>query len=175
MTWLNDLITRIFAFFPRLIMIAPDEAGVRVTLGTRVKVLESGWYFVWPLIQEVTAMIVTPQVVDLRGQSIMEPDGKSLAVSGAIEYRISRIEKAILSVQDLDRSLQNLALGIIADIVSSKDVSLVEFKDELLKRLRDRVSDWGVKIIQVYITDYADHAVYRVINDGNGYNMVLPK
>ncbi len=166
MNWLSSLINKLFCWLPRIIMIPPDEAGVIVTLGRKVRVVLTGWYILWPIIQECTFMCVTPQVIDLRAQSIITPDGRNVTVSGAIEYEIRDIRKAILNVQDLDRSLQNYALGVIAEAVAIRTgdtEGFVEFSKRVRKTIREHVNDWGIKINHVYITDYVVCRVIRLI------------
>ncbi|GAH89558.1 unnamed protein product, partial [marine sediment metagenome] len=55
MTWLTNLLDRLLSIFPRIVIVAPDEAGVRVTpsfiRGVRIKDMTPGWWLVWPVIQ----------------------------------------------------------------------------------------------------------------------------
>jgi len=84
-----------------LYYVQPDEAGVRITLGNKVKAIGPGPWLYWPVVQDITVVTVTPQVVDLRGQSSIS-SGRDYVISGAIMYRIDSAEKAILAVQDFD-------------------------------------------------------------------------
>ncbi len=171
MQWLTELFNRITCWIPRIVLIAPDEGGVRVTLGNRVSLTPPGWYVVWPLIQVVTSLTVTPQVEDLRAQSIQTADGVSLAVSGAIEYSIRDARKAILCVQDFDDSLKNLALGAIVDFVTTHTLEecgrVDDIKDVVRKALRKHINDWGIRLMNVYITDLDKHRAIRImgVND----------
>ena len=96
MEWLSDIIGKVLSVIPRLVFVFPDEAGVRITLGSRVKLLSPGWYIHWPLIQEFSKINVTPQVVDLRAQSVYPPNHKDMCVSGAVQYRIRDDKNGIL-------------------------------------------------------------------------------
>lgn len=156
-----EFLTKIYdaakKLIPRIELIAPDERGVRITLGHRVKVLEPGWYFLWEIIQEIIFTTVTVQVVDLRSQSIYSKDHKNMVVSGAIKYKIADIRKAILEVQDFDNSLKALALGVLSAVASELTEDELSNTEELgnsvLKRTRDEASGWGLKLQKVYITD----------------------
>ena len=102
-------------------------------------------------------MEVQTQIVDLRAQSIRTQDDESTVVSGAIQYSIRDIYKAIINVQDVDKSLETLALGIIFDFVHSRrledcrDIGVL--KTEILKGIKEAATGWGLKIEKVYITD----------------------
>lgn len=157
MEWLRDLINRLLSIFPRFLILGPHEAGVRLTFGSRVTKLGAGWYVFWPLIQRIIWMNIPTQVVDLRAQSIRTQDNESTVVSGAIQYSIKDIKKATLDVQDVDKSLETLALGIIFDFVHNRkldDCRNVEtLKTEILKGIKEAATGWGLKIEKIYITD----------------------
>ncbi|KKL17562.1 hypothetical protein LCGC14_2484290, partial [marine sediment metagenome] len=157
---------------PRLELIQPDEAGVRITLGTREKVLGPGWYLLWPIIQEIFYTTVTPQVVDIRSQSVISKEGINMTVSGAIKYRVSDIRKAMLEIQDYDRSLETLSLGVLLEVVSTlpeeelHDVG--HLGDLVLKKIREEASGWGLRLQKVYITDLGQVKNIRLLTNGAG-------
>ncbi len=168
MGWIIELFNKATAFVPRIVLIAPDEGGVRVTLGKHLCTTPPGWYIIVPLVQELTALTVTPQVEDLRAQSIMTSDGHSMAVSGAVEYSIRDVTKALFNVQDFDKSLKNLALGVIVDYITNHTLdecrgSVSAIKEAVRKALRLKVNDWGIKLINVYITDLDKHRAIRLL------------
>lgn len=157
MEWLRDLINRLLSIFPRTLILGPHEAGVRITFGKRATKLGAGWWIYWPLVQRILYMNIPTQVVDLRAQSIRTQDNESAVVSGAIQYSIRDIKKAILDVQDVDKSLETLALGIIFDFVHSRKLddcrNIETLKAEILKGIKEAATGWGLKIEKVYITD----------------------
>ena len=169
-----DLLDRITSLIPRLYYVQPDEAGVRITLGNKVKAIGPGPWLYWPVVQDITVVTVTPQVVDLRGQSSIS-SGRDYVISGAIMYRIDSAEKAILAVQDFDQSLQTLSLGIIANYSKLHDLSQPDafelLQTEILKGVREAASGWGLKIMKVYLTDLGNVTNIRVIG---GYTTVIP-
>lgn len=160
MDWLTSLIDRILTIFPRIVIIAPDEAGVRCTprliRGIIVKELGPGWWWDWPISRKLEIISVKTQVADLRPQSVWTVDGKELVVSGSIKYRVDSVAKALLNICDYDENICTLVLGIIFDFVSSKllkELDLTRLRDEILKGLREASRGWGLKIEQVYLTD----------------------
>ncbi len=158
MEWLADLLKNLRDFLPRKYFINPDEGGIRITLGNRVKTMTPGYYYYWPIIQECRGINVAPQVVDLRPQSALTSDLIDIAISGGIKYRISDQHKALLDVQDYDKSIQTVALGIICEFVSGHTfeaivVDLSFLKDTILSGIREEAAGMGLKIMKVYITD----------------------
>jgi len=157
MDWLKDIINRLLSIFPRIWICSPAEAGVLITIGKHTSIKEAGWYIFWPLIQRVVWMEIKTQVVDLRTQSVRAKCGTSVAVSGAIQYRVIDVKRAILDVQDVDKSLSTLALGIILEFVKRRSLdecmNIEELKGEILKGIREAATGWGLKIEKIYITD----------------------
>ncbi len=168
MQWLTDLLKNLRDWLPRKYFINPDEGGIRITLGNRVKTLVPGWYYYWPVIQECRGINVVPQVVDLRPQSALTKDLKDIAISGGIKYKIYDQRKALLAVQDYDKSIQTIALGIICKFVSAHPFeemirNLPSLEEILLGGIRDEATGMGLKIMKVYITDIGRTKNIRVM------------
>lgn len=168
MNWLNELITKIFCWIPRIWLVNPDEGGVRITLGNRYCSTPPGWYAFWPLIQDCTSITVTPQVVDLRAQSVFTRDHVDLCFGGGIMYRVNDSVKAILKVQDYDKSLYTVALGIVADYINQhdyNDCTVKGIKEAILEGIRKDAEGWGLKIIRMYVTDFGTTRNLRVLTN----------
>ncbi|KKL22491.1 hypothetical protein LCGC14_2434900 [marine sediment metagenome] len=132
--------------------------------------MEPGWYYYWPILQECNGLNTTPQVVDLRPQSALTSDTKDIAISGGIKYRVSDARKTLLDVQDHDKSIQTLALGIICEFISKhrfEDLSdLSELKESILSGIREEATGMGLKIMKVYITDIGRTRNIRMMGGG---------
>lgn len=169
MQWLQQLFEWITCWIPRICLVNPDEAGVRVTLGSRVRFILPGWYIWLPLIQECTVVTVTPQVVDLRAQSVLTRDGRDMCFGGGIMYRIKDAGRAILKVNDFDKSLQTVALGVISRYISYKEFNdcrdINDIEDTVLKGVKEHARGWGLDIMRVYVTDLGTARNLRILTD----------
>lgn len=177
MDFLSKIYETIRKLIPRIVLVAPDEAGVRVTLGKYEKTLVPGWYWLWETFQQIYYMTITPCWVDLRGQSVFAKYGKNMTVSGAVRYRITDARKALLSINDVDKSLATLALGIILEYIGEREViectNPARLAEEILKGVREQASGWGVKVMEVKITDWGTTQNLRVImNDSS--SVIIP-
>jgi len=153
---------------PRLFIIGPDDKALRRTCGRAMQKLDPGIYWYWPMIQAVDQVITTPQVVDLRPQSVVTQDCADCCISGAIRYRVRDQERALLKVQDYDRSLQTMALGIITRFCSTKkyvELYVNEIEQAVLKGIKLNARGWGLEILSVYVTDIGQCKNYRVLAD----------
>ncbi len=175
MEWLTNLLKNLRDWLPRKYFISPDEGGIRLTLGNRVKTLVPGWYYYWPVIQECRGINVAPQVTDLRPQSSLTVDLKDLVISGGIKYKVSDARKALLEVQDYDKSIQTVALGIICEFMSENSfahiTNLTKLRESILTGVREEAADMGLKIMKVYITDIGRTKNIRVM--GGEYPVIV--
>ncbi len=172
--WISGLLKCIRDFFPRMFIVCPDEGGVRITLGKRVKTLIPGWYIYWPLIQSCRSINVVPQVVDLRPQSTLTSDLQNVVISGGIKYRVSDSKKALLDVENYDKSMETLALGIICEYTTKHTLEelldFTEFRKTITSGVRAEAEGFGLKIMQVYITDIGKTKNIRIMGSGNVYD-----
>ena len=89
-----DLIARLFDWLPRLQYIELCNMGIRVTLGKYVRAVGPGWWWYCPLFQKMHDMAVVRQTINLNPQFCMTKDGRSMAVSGVVIYRVTDVLKA---------------------------------------------------------------------------------
>ena len=175
MQGLFDFIRQVIETARPWVMVPPWEQGVRVRLGKHITELAPGIHLVIPLVDVIHTLNVVPQVVNLPNQSVRSRDKKSVAVSGGIEYGIRNIKAAYCNVQDFDRSLQTLAMGIIADYVTAHDFAectLEEIKAEVLKGIKDACRGWGLDVRRVFITDLCEHKAIRLMTGDTPMTMV---
>ena len=172
MKFLDQIFETLKKLIPRIELIQPNEMGVRITLGTKVKVLSPGWWLFWGLFQEILYATVVTQVSDIRSQSVISKDGVNMTVSGAIKYKVSDIRKAMLEIQDYDRSLEALSLGVLLEVVSTlTEEELYDaghLGDLVLKRIREEASGWGLRLQKVYVTDVGKVRNIRLLTNNNG-------
>jgi regulator of protease activity HflC (stomatin/prohibitin superfamily) len=121
------------------------------------------------LVQKIIRMDVVTQVVDLPPQTVTTKDGHCLVASGTIRYRIVDIEKALFAVQDVDKAFSTLALGVILEYISTRDLAdcgdIEAVKKELRRGVAEAASGWGLKIEQVYLTDLGKVRSLRLFGD----------
>lgn len=169
MTWIVQLLDKIFCWVPRLWFVFPDESGIRITLGNQVKDCPSGWYWEWPLIHEVLKVNTAIQGMRFAIQSVMTKDNVDLAIRGAVLYRVTNAKKAIFETADFDDALEAVTGGVIEQFVSSRtyaDLSDREvLKSEIKKGLREEAAGWGIRLMRVYIPDIGRVRNIRVLSD----------
>jgi len=112
---------------------------------------------------------VTPQVIDLRAQSVLTKDSRDMCFGGAIMYRIREAQNAILKVQDYDKSLQTLALGIISRYIGKikldEQLDILQIETAILDGIKKDARGWGLEIMRVYLTDLGMTKNIRILTD----------
>lgn len=173
MDWLVSLFNKLFCWLPRIWCVEPNEAGVRITLGKHYRAIGPGWYVYWPIIHVIRTIEVTPQIKDIRPQSVLTHDGQSFCCGGAVKYRIKDAAAALLKVQDYDQTLQALCLGIINRYFTDNDSNDYSgLEDCVLKGVKEAARGWGLDILAVYITDLGPAQNIRILSDGK--SVIIP-
>ena len=112
----------------------------------------------------IQKICVTEQVINLPNQSLTAKDGRVLAMSGTLKYQITNVRKALLEVLDYDMSLQNFAMSALGEYVSlSPDLAYFEICEEVRENVSIEAEDWGIEVLGFWLTDYAEHKVYRIM------------
>ena len=170
MTWLSQLLDKLFCWCPRPWVVLPDESGVRITLGNHVKDCGPGWYWEWPLIHTILKVNVATQGVRFAVQSVTTADDVDLAMRGAILYKITNARKAIFETNNFDDSLEAVAGGVIESFVAGKTYAELRDRDalkrEVMQGLRGEAAGWGIRLLRVYIPDIGTVRNVRVLSDG---------
>jgi regulator of protease activity HflC (stomatin/prohibitin superfamily) len=110
-------------------------------------------------------------VADLQSQSVRTKDGVSLAVSGALRYRVTDVDRATMSVKNLRRDLTNLAsaaIGISVNVLEDKDITMAKLQDHVSRVLTAASAGWGIKVESVYLIDLSQHRALRVMGETAG-------
>jgi regulator of protease activity HflC (stomatin/prohibitin superfamily) len=153
-------------------LVEPDEAGIRVTFGNRVKDLGSGWYWYCPLFQNIRKVNIVSQVIDLPEQMLTSRDGKTIFISGGIVYSIKHPRKTILNVQDYDQAIQVIGMRYITQYVMEREFEGCKDIDQVCKGIFEAVRrhgfKWGIEVEEAFLTDMAEGKVVRIALKGSG-------
>lgn len=144
------------------IIVSQHERGVRLRRGKYIETLDPGFYWLWPLVDEIMIIEVMPQVVDLPDKAITDKGGQTWAVSGTVEYYVEDPKKALIGVQDYDRAIQNTAVAMISRYVyNGWDKEKIE--EEVADALPELAEEWGLGITDFRLNEMCKCQVYRVM------------
>ena len=167
---MEALVQFIIEFWERLlpvVIIPPWHQGVIAHLSMErfTRKVNSGIHFKIPLLDEVITAAHKMQVQPLRTQSIRTLDGINLSITGALRYRINDLKQTVLTVQDWDSSLQDLALGLITEFVNTHNdhnCTVVHIQKHVMSNIGNASRGWGLDVQNFYVVDIAEHDVHRI-------------
>ena len=161
---LTDLIEKICAFLDRfkpLVILPPDEGGVRIRLGRLQATLAEGAHWCIPLADRVRTCKVSEQSIDLVNQTITVI-GRTISTSGCIRFRVVDPALALLRADDYVETLNREALCTIADMIDDS-ATREEVEEAVEEGLVKQAKRWGLEILRVSLTDFAVGRVIRLI------------
>lgn len=136
------------------------EKGLLLVEGEIQRELGAGLYSFWENIKAVSVVKadLRPQQIEVAGQEILTKDKAALRVNFHAQYRITEVEKAIVSTKDLEKQLYLLFQLALRDYIGTLTL------DELLARkqaiqtfvmdqLADKVATYGVELMSCGIRD----------------------
>lgn len=158
--WLGDLIQALLKFFPRLVLIRETHRGVKFRRDGNATLMRPGLRVWWPLIADVEIVAVARQSIDLPTQTLTTRDGHAVAASAVVVYRIADAVKAYTTSWDFDSTIRDVARVAFRDYLIGHDLdTLLENVSQgdkvLVKTLREALTPYGVRVLQVGITDLA--------------------
>lgn len=169
MTQLIETITDFLGSLQFFTIITSEDRGVLLRMGKFCRPLNPGFYWHWPIIDEVRTITVVEQVVDLPEQSVTTRDYFTLLVGGTIRYEIFDPRKALLNVQDYDETLQIIAMGSLLSYIARQKRDQIlypeDVEQEILSDLQSDCEHIGLNVVEFRLTNSCIHKVIRVIGD----------
>lgn len=169
--WVGQIVDWFGQFLPRWTIVKTTHAAVKFVRGHKVVALGPGWHLYWPLTTEFESYPVVRQAADLRTQTLMTTDGKTLVVGGLVVYEIRDIAAILAHTWDPEQTIKDIALSAVHDVLvcmSWVDIRTAQESGTLNLRLRKRVraelERYGVRVLKTTLTDLAQARVYKLMN-----------
>ena len=169
---ISQLLIWIKGLFTWWVVIVPWEQGVRVLLGKRRRLLKPGVAFRLPIVHLIFKQSVRLRSSDLQLQTLTTSDGDTVAIAGAILYRITDVLKLYDTLHLAQETIVDMAAGAIAEAVhslprSEPDNGPACTPAAVVASVKAQLSfaEYGVELVDVYLTDFAFVRTYRLIKD----------
>jgi regulator of protease activity HflC (stomatin/prohibitin superfamily) len=168
--WLGQIIEWFGKFVPRLVIINATLGGVKFIRGAKIRALGPGLHVYWPLITELHTYPTVRQADDLRSQTIVTSDGKTIVAGGMIVYEVRDIEKLLANTFHPESTIHDITLTAIHDVLARltwPEIQEAQRSKDLDRKLRHaarKVLDaYGVKVLKAMLTDLAPCRVIKLI------------
>jgi regulator of protease activity HflC (stomatin/prohibitin superfamily) len=171
MAWLDAFFQWFAAFFPRIVVVNTTEGGVKWRLGKEIHEVKPGILIYWPLITETKLYPIARQAVDLKIQTIVTRDDRTIAVGGMIVYDVRDVVALLTSTFEPDQTIKDITASAIHDAICP--LSYEEVKEgtrtgtldrSLKEEAKKQLAPYGVRVIKVTLTDMAPAMVVKVMS-----------
>jgi membrane protease subunit HflK len=142
------------------------ERGVRLRKGVFVEVLEPGWHWKIPVLDQIISDRVVSRTNNMSPQGLQTSDGKTVQVSGIIRFSIRDIYKAVLEVEGVDDAVRDISYLAIAEAVQTHtfdQVRAASFAEHLTKAARKLGWRYGIEVEQLGLSDVSPARTFILV------------
>ncbi len=134
------------------------EKGVLFTLGKYQGLLEPGFVWFAPIIQNLVKIDLRIQTIDLPKQEVITKDNVPVKINATVFFRVQYPEKAVLNVEDYKYATMMYSQTVLRDVIGGVELDgLLEKRDEIAESIRkivDEITDeWGIDVTGVRLQD----------------------
>jgi len=159
MIWLYIAIAAvvIILFFSGIRIIRPTERGLIERLGKYVNFSEPGFHWIIPIIDRMTLVNITEQMVDAQPQEIITNDNLNATVDAQVYFKVKvdpqSVQNSQYNVHNYQHQIVNLARTTLRNIIGTMTLRSANserdtINSELLKVLSHETSNWGMEIVR---------------------------
>lgn len=183
--WIGYVVEWIGRFVPRWILLDTTQGGIKFTHHWKrngwtlekyytVKPLGPGGHWYWPWHSRVTVTIVVRDTLDLEGQSITLKDGEVIMVGATVRKEIVDVEKALAYASDIDNCIRDEVMSAIPEVLIQytwkefqEMIGSKEFGKQLKAAAQKPLTQYGVKILNVGLRDFAPTFVLKLVTEND--------
>ena len=134
------------------------EKGLVFTLGKFTGIRNPGLNFVVPVIQRMVVVDMRVRTTDIQKQQVMTKDNVPVDVNGVVFFKVSKVDDAIIKVQDYEYAIAQYAQTALRDVIGGMtlDTVLVERQQigEEIRKIVDKETDqWGLDVQVIKLQD----------------------
>lgn len=171
LAWVGQVAAWIGQWIPRWVIVTTTCAAVKFVKGHTVVSCAPGIHWYWPV---TTIFLMHPtarQTVNLRAQTVMTSDGRTIVVGGMVVYEIADIQKILAHTYDPDETIKDIAMSSAHDVccqLAWDDLREQQRNGALDRKLkveaRKDLDSYGVKVLKMTLTDLAPCRVLKIVN-----------
>lgn len=168
MTSLFEFLTTIWRELVPARIIESWEQGIRFRRGEPdPDPLGPGIWFFKPFLDRIEVIPTKPRFIDLPTQSVTTQDNQTVTFSANICYEIENAVLAYTEVHDLEDFMSRASMGHLHGKIHEWSLvdlmaHLKDLEKSLEGTLQTRVRKWGIKVLDVKLTDMVKTRQYRL-------------
>jgi regulator of protease activity HflC (stomatin/prohibitin superfamily) len=159
MIWILWILAAITIYiFSGIKIINQYETGIVFTLGKFTSVRQPGFNIVFPIFQRMIRVDMRLRTLDIQKQQVMTKDNVPIDVNGVVFFKVSKVQDAVLKVQDYQYAISQYAQTALRDVVGGMtlDTLLAERQhvgDEIRKIVDKETDQWGLDVQVIKLQD----------------------
>jgi regulator of protease activity HflC (stomatin/prohibitin superfamily) len=139
-------------------IIRPYQQGIYMRLGRYIKILNQGFNYVTPLVNEVVKIDLRTQVLDVPRQEVITKDNSPVYVDAIIYIKVVDPVKAFFQVTNYRTATIYLAQTTLRSLIGDMELDeILSNREKINLKLRDILDEatdkWGVKVEAVEIRE----------------------
>lgn len=150
-----------------VVIVNQYDKGVLLRRGLFVRVLDGGWHFKIPFVDEVIHQTYVTTTMNLPAQSLLTKDKKHIVVKAVIKYSIFDVKVLTLETWDAVDAISDTTQGIIKDVIMDLDFNELskDTDNTITIKARREAKKWGVEIEKVTFTNIGEIRSIRLFNE----------
>jgi hypothetical protein len=167
MGWLNTIFQQLFKAFNWFYTVVPWERAVRVRMGKHLRVMGPGIHIQIPFIDKVYLCNIRDRVINTTAQTLTTMDGVTLTCCVGIRFEIVDVEPMYNRLHQAADTIAQEVEGRVSDYVihrKAEEITPASLERDVLSKID--MSDYGLKLIRVFLTDFVKVKTYRFIQGG---------
>ncbi len=152
----------LFFFLIGIRIVRPTHRGLVERLGKYNRFAQPGFHWVFPVIERMTRINVTEQMVDAQPQEIITNDNLNARVDAQDYFKVKNDEESVknsqYSVNDYQYQIVNLARTTLRNIIGTLTLKSAnserdKINGELLTTLANETKSWGMEIVRTELKE----------------------
>ena len=149
-------------FFSGVRIVRPTTRGLVERLGKYHSFSGAGFHWIVPIIDRMTKVNITEQMVDAQPQEIITYDNLNASVDAQVYFKVKPDEDSVKSsqynVNDYEWQIVNLARTTLRNIIGTLTLKSAnserdKINGELLTTLAKETANWGMEIVRTELKE----------------------
>ena len=160
--WPVLIIVAIIIFFAGIRLVRPTHRALIERLGKYRRFGKPGFNWIIPIIDRMTQINITEQMVDAQPQEIITNDNLNARVDAQVYFKVKEDEDSVKSsqynVNNYQVQIVNLARTTLRNIIGTLTLKSAnserdKINDELLDTLAAETKNWGMEIVRTELKE----------------------
>jgi regulator of protease activity HflC (stomatin/prohibitin superfamily) len=139
--------------------------------GSKIKALDPGLHFYWPLTTEVEVIVTARQTLAIPDQVLTTKDGRKVCVKTLVVYKIRDVVHAIGKLNwDCDNTVTDMTQAAVVHVVATHthDEVMGGIADGTLtciltRAVRSELRQFGIYVTRAKLVDFAEAKVFKLM------------